>query len=293
MLRSMTGFGAAGDQFDGVAYAVEIRSVNNRYFKPAIRLPELWSVIQQEVDKLLRTRLNRGAVTLTLRMKISDALAAHQVNVAALGRYIEQLKILEVEGGPTLRIDLAGLLQLPGVCEAPPLDDLCRRTREPLMGLISEAVSRLVEMREREGGDLYDDLAIQCDAVGRAVVVIVERSPQVVKEYHERLKTRVAELIDAGKIEIDSDVLAREVAVFAERCDIAEEIARLTSHTAHFRAEMDAAESSGRKLEFIAQEMLREANTVASKANDVEIAHTVVELKTAIDRIKEQVQNVE
>ena len=293
MLRSMTGFGAAQGQAEGVEYAVEIRSVNNRYFKLALHLPEVWSAAEPEIEKLLRGRIHRGTVTLTVRMKVPDALGAHKVNTAALSSYVEQLKLLEVEANPTLRIDLAALLQLPGVCEPPPLGDLCRRTQGLLTGLIAEAADQLVEMRRLEGRAVRDDLLDRGVAVSKALAVVAERSPQVVLEYHERLKARVQELTDAGKVDIDSDVLAREVAIFAERCDIAEEVSRLSSHVDHFRAAMDVPEPAGRKLDFIAQEMLREANTIASKANDAEVARTAVELKTAIDRIKEQVQNVE
>lgn len=198
-----------------------------------------------------------------------------------------------MEADPTLRIDLGTLLQLPGVCEPPPLEELMERTRPALMELLDKALAALVAMRRREGGQLRADLARHCDVVEASLAVVGERSPMVVAEYHERLAARVRELLAAGKVQIDQDQLAREVAIFAERCDVSEEITRLGGHLEQFRSAMDSPEPAGRKLDFIAQEMLREANTIASKSNDVQIARAVVEIKTAIDRLKEQVQNAE
>jgi len=226
-------------------------------------------------------------------MRMPDEQAAHRVNPAALRSYLEQLKIVEIDADPTMRVDLGLLLQLPGVCEPPPAEEICQATHDGLMELITEALEKLVRMRLHEGQSLKDDLLAQCGVVEANLATVRERSPQVVRDYQERLASRVQELTNAGRVEIDADALAREVAIFAERSDIAEEASRLTSHLGQFRRTLDAAGPAGRKLDFIAQEMLREANTIASKANDSEIAGAVVEIKTAVDRIKEQVANVE
>ncbi|MFB3891479.1 MAG: YicC/YloC family endoribonuclease [Phycisphaerae bacterium] len=293
MLRSMTGFGSAQGRVEGVEYAVEVRSVNNRYFKAVIKLPENWAKAESEVEKLLRAKVYRGTATLTVRMKIPDERAAYRVNTAALSNYLEQIRPVEIEANPMLRVDLGALLLLPGVCEPPELDELLARTTEGLMALIERAIDALVQMRQREGQLIKADLNAQCEQIEKSLLVAVARSPLVVKDYQQRLAARVAELTNAGQIDIDAEPLAREVAIFAERCDIAEEIARLTGHLKHFRAAMASPEPGGRKLDFLAQEMLREANTIGSKANDAETARAVVDMKTAIDRIKEQVQNVE
>jgi uncharacterized protein (TIGR00255 family) len=293
MLRSMTGFGSAGGRVEGIEYAVEIRSVNHRYFKAAIKLPESWASADVEIEQKLRHKLQRGAVTCTVRMKIPDDQAAYRVNTVALNSYIEQLRGLEIEANPTMRIELGALLQLPGVCEPPPLEEMIASTHDRLMGFIDQALEQLLQMRQREGGALRDDLLVNCDVIGESLKIVSARAPEVLREYHARLAARVAELTHAAQIKLDEDQLIREVAIFAERCDIAEEIARLAGHVEHFRAAADSPEPAGRKLDFIAQEMLREANTIASKSNDVDIARSVVEIKTAIDRIKEQVQNVE
>jgi len=293
MVKSMTGFGAASGKFDQVEYAVEIRSVNNRYFKANINLPEGWSVAEAEIEKLLRSRISRGAVTLIVRAKLPDAQLAYRVNTTALSNYIAQLKVLQVEADPTFRIDLGSLLQLPGVCQPPSMEELCQRTRDGLIQLITQALEQLLRMRMTEGQALHSEFQDQCGAIEENLSAIAGLAGQVVKNYHQRLAGRVNELTSAGRIRIDEDTLAREVAVFAERCDIAEEMARLKSHIQQFRDALGGEEPCGRKLDFIAQEMLREANTIASKANDTEIGRAVVEMKTIVDRIKEQAQNVE
>jgi len=293
MLRSMTGFGSATGCVEGVQFTVEVRSVNNRYLKPVIKLPEYWAAAEAEVEALLRRQINRGTVTLNVRVKLPDEQAAHRVNMAALTSYIEQLKVLEVEANPTMRIDLAALLALPGVCEPPPIEDLCQRTKAGLMKLVEGALENLARMRSREGGALGKELKAHCKLLLKQVGVVHQKSPKVVEDYRDRLTARIRELTGSGTAGVDPDVLAREVALFAERCDVREELARLKSHVEQFLSASDSPDPAGRKLDFIAQELLREANTIASKANDADVARAAVEMKTAIDRIKEQVQNIE
>jgi len=293
MLRSMTGFGTAEAQIEGIDYSVEIRSVNNRYLKVVFKLPEYFSQAESDIEKLLREKLSRGTVVVVVRMKLPEDLAAYKVNSAALQKYLEELRPLEIEANPALRVDLGSLLQLPGVCEPQPLDEVIERSRKDLMGLIGRALDDVVKMRKAEGKVLRADVLARCKEIETGLKSVSKRSPVVVQDYQKRLAQRVEELIGAGKVKIDEEYLAREVAVFAERCDIAEEISRLGGHVEQFRSAVDSPEPAGRKLDFIAQEMLREANTIASKAGDAEIAHVVVEIKVAIDRIKEQAQNAE
>ena len=292
MLQSMTGFGAAQGHCDGVEYSVEMRAVNHRYLKVSVKLPEIWSSAEADIENLLRSRLHRGSIGLSVRMRISDEQAAYTVNTEALKKYIDQLKGLKSDAGENLSIDLAVLLNMPGVCNPPQMDDLRERTCGELMDLINQAIDHLLEMRAREGQAVQDDLLAQCDQVESSLGVVGSRSPQVTEDYHKRLCERVEGLIGTARIDIDRDYLAREVAVFADRCDINEEISRQNGHLRQFRETCSSDQPVGRKLDFIAQEMLREANTIASKANDSEIARAVVDMKTAVDRIKEQVQNV-
>jgi len=293
MIRSMTGFGSAAGQVDGVEYAVEVRSVNNRYLKTTIKLPEGLSAVEADIEQLVRGRAQRGTVMLSVRMRLPDDQAACHVNTRVLSDYLDQLRPLEVEANPLLRVDLATLLQLPGVCEPPSIEELLEGTREGLLAIVGEALDGLVEMRRKEGDALKADLLVNCDAVESNLAAVGEAAPQVVLDYQERLTQRVGDLTRAGNVEIDQDQLAREVAIFADRCDVAEEVSRLTGHVEQFRQTVATEGAVGRKLDFIAQEMLREANTIASKAGSGQIARTVVDIKTAIDRVKEQVQNVE
>ena len=296
MLRSMTGFGSAAGQVESVSYVVEIRSVNNRYLKLSCKLPDFLAAAESEIETLVRQRVQRGTLTVSVQMKLPEDRAAGRINIAVLNSYIDQLRAIDVEGNimpKMLRVDLAALMQLPGICEPPSLEGLMDSTREGLLALVAQAVEALAEMRRAEGENTKADLLGNCDEIERNLAAVAEVSPQVVVDYHERLATRVAELTRAGNVKIDEDLLAREVAIFADRCDIAEEITRLRAHVEQFRQTGDSPEPAGRKLDFIAQEMLREANTIASKANNAEIGRHVVDIKTAIDRIKEQVQNVE
>jgi uncharacterized protein (TIGR00255 family) len=293
MLRSMTGYGSAHGLVEGVEFTVEVRGVNNRYLKPAIKMPECWSALETEIESALRRHVSRGTIALTVRAKLPEEQAAHRVNATALSSYLQQIKAMEVDANPTLRIDLGTLLSLPGVCEPPPMEELCERTKAGLLALVEKALGSLDVMRHREGATLGKELAAHCKGILKHAKAVKKRSPRVVEDYRDRLVDRVRELTGSGKVAVDPDSLAREIAMFAERADVAEELSRLQSHVEQFLSAAGSPQPAGRKLDFIAQEMLREANTVASKANDAEIAHAAVEMKTAIDRIKEQVQNVE
>jgi len=292
-MRSMTGFGQAQRTMEGVHHAVEIRSVNSRYFKATIRLPDLWSAMEIEIDRRLRERLARGSVNFLLRVKFETDAAASEVNIDALERYIEQLEVVRGDADVPVTVDLATLLTLPGVCNPPPTDEFVAQAKGALMELIEEAVDELLRMRAREGAVIAADLTRHCDVIEQQLAEVGARAGLVVAEYHQRLARRVEELTAKAELSLSDQDLAREVAVFAERCDISEEISRLGGHVEQFRAAMGSADQAGRKLDFLAQEMLREANTMSAKSNDGQIARAAVEMKTAIDRIKEQVQNVE
>ena len=225
-------------------------------------------------------------------MKIPDDQTAYRVNTAALNSYIDQLRMVEADANPTLRIELGALLQLPGVCVPPPLEERIASTHDALMRLIDQALEQLLQMRRHEGQALREDLLANCKVIRENLKIVSVRAGGG-EGVSRRLAARVAELTHAAQIKLDEDQLIREVAIFAERCDVAEEIARLGGHVDHFAAAIDGPEPAGRKLDFIAQEMLREANTIGSKSSDGPVARAVVEIKTAIDRIKEQAANAE
>tara|TARA_Y100000589_G_scaffold215347_1_gene203179 strand:+ start:1450 stop:2346 length:897 start_codon:yes stop_codon:yes gene_type:complete len=298
MIRSMTGFGQASQQVDGVHYAVEIRSVNNRYFKSTIRMPEELSALETALEAQLRKRVHRGSITLTVKFRLADDVSPYQINDSALQEYLKHLQQLrdQVGNAQTANIDLTALLGLPGVLtQTDDMEKIASKARTALTPLVDQAIDGLLKMRTTEGQALADDLLIHRQAITSRLSEVAQRAPQVVDEYHQRLSNRVNELLAKAQLEIAQPDLIREVAIYAERCDIAEEVSRLTGHMQQFEEILTNGneDPSGRTLDFLTQEMLREANTIASKSNDVNIARHIVEVKGSIDRIKEQVQNVE
>jgi uncharacterized protein (TIGR00255 family) len=293
MIVSMTGFGDASAERSGTHYAVEIRSLNNRFFKSVLKLPDNLSGLEPEVETLLREGLGRGSITYILKMRTDSAEAAYHINTQALSAYLEQLQ--QIRGlGSTVSIDLASLVQLPGVCQEPrdETDEIARHG-SVIRELTSIAIAKLAAMRAREGQSLMTDLLKHSKLITTHLAEIEKRAPIVIEDYHRKLTQRVNLLLSKAELQVNQVDLLREVAVFAERADISEEIQRLTSHLEAFEHACKTGEHAGRKLDFITQEMLREANTIASKANDAEIARHIVEIKGAIDRLKEQVQNIE
>lgn len=296
MIHSMTGFGEARAESEGVTYRVEIRSLNNRYFKASIKLPEQFLRYEAQVDKQLRSRLGRGSVSFTLRMRDENPAAAYQINTAILGEYVRQLRGVAGEDESTT-IDLARLVEVPGIFQPPEIEeDVLRQQFATVESLTTEALEKLIAMRCVEGRALLADLEASCKEVRGRIGDVRQHAPAVVVEYQKRLHSRIQQLLDGtdgSAVELFQDAVSREVAIFAERCDVNEELSRIDSHLDQFAALCAAPEVVGRKLDFLTQELLREANTIGSKSNSAAISRHVVEIKAAIDRIKEQVQNVE
>ena len=295
MIRSMTGFGVATAEADGASYSVEVRSLNSRYFKANIRLPEELQGLEAELEPTLSRRLTRGSVVLTVRYSDASADAAVRINAAALRSYLDQLRSVTGTTDDANPGDLGSLLALPGVLVPGTTEELLQRVRPVLDRLVEQACDRVMAMRVREGAMLHEDLRRHCGQITDRLAAVGRRAPQVVEQYQRRLRERINGLLAESGAALRDEDLIREVAVYAERSDIAEEVTRLQGHLCQFAEIIDAEEEdpAGRTLEFIGQEMLREANTIASKCLDVEISRQIVEIKGAIDRIKEQVQNVE
>ncbi len=293
MIHSMTGFGEARLEDAGQAYHLELRSVNHRYLKAAIYLPDELAFLETEVERLLRQRITRGSVTLHLHLRDLTPKAALDINAAAVTAYIEQLREVAGTDARTV-IDLATVLTLQGACQPRDLTETERAQRWAMLSRLTEtALERLVAMRAAEGKTLGDDLAAHCTYIEQCLARVRARAPAVIVEYRDRLKSRVQELIADSSIRLAEDDLLKEVSIYAERSDVSEELSRLGGHLEQFRALLAGKEPAGRKLEFVAQEMLREANTIGSKSGDSAIARDIIEIKSAIDRLKEQVQNAE
>jgi uncharacterized protein (TIGR00255 family) len=296
MINSMTGYGNAEGRLSGTTYFVEISTVNNRYFKPTIRLPETLGFLESDVEKELRREVSRGTANYTLRQKGATAEALFEINEKALTTLLKRLGKISPSGGLERELDLGGLLALPGILSpAVPSSRDADRIRRKVLAITKQALKGLKSMRATEGEALSADLEKHCRAIKTSLEQIQARSAAGPKQYAEKLKRRIEELLSVAKLKLNDETLAREVAIFADRADISEEIARLDSHLVQFTKGLksSAGQGEGRKLDFICQEMLREANTIGSKAGDSEIVHLVVDIKCRIDRIKEQVQNVE
>jgi len=292
MPRSMTGFGAAETTAQGRQWCVEIRTVNGRALKCGCRIPEQLHGIETEIEQHVSRYVMRGSVTVTVRLHDESERAAAHLNLAVLRAYVRELRpVMEDVGLPMGAGDLLGL---PGVVEEVEDETARAAAMSVLEGLIAEACERVVAMRTAEGLALVDDISGHLNTIAERLSEIREAAPNVSAAYQTRLRQRMDTLLaEVGAQARDEDIL-REVAVFAERTDIAEEIARLDTHLDQFGSMLQQQDGPvGRTLDFLSQELLREANTMGSKCQDAEVARRIVEIKGAVDRIKEQVQNIE
>ena len=291
MLLSMTGFGEARIQDDRWTVSVEVRTVNNRHLKLNARISEPYSALEPEVEKLVRESVRRGTVQLTLRIDRPRRAEDYRLNLVALKSYRDQLQAIQSEGGP---IEIISLLTLPGIVEErrsavdDPRDDWPELAR-----LIAVSLQMLQKSRSDEGRAMAAELLTLGRSIRDGLEKVAKRGPEVVASYQKRLIERVQNLVRDQGITLEAKDLTREVAIHAERADVAEEITRLRAHLDQYSEVIDDPESSGRKLEFVIQEMGRETNTIGSKANDVEISRAVVEMKGALEKIRELIQNVE
>jgi uncharacterized protein (TIGR00255 family) len=292
----MTGFGEASAEIGGVHYFVEVRSLNSKYLKAVIRLPDAFQGLEAEMDAVLRRRLARGTVTLTATCTDISESAAYEINFKALERYIEQIRRAPMVASGEVRLDVSALLGLPGVLQPPANEEVrLQKARAAFLPLLERACDGLLEMRRVEGQALREELLAHRDLMADRLQQISQRAPTVVADYEARLKNRIELMLKTADLRVEPVELIREIAVYAERTDIAEEIQRLSGHIEQFTSLLqDTGDKPlGRTLDFLSQEMLREANTIASKSPDSTISRAIVEVKGAIDRIKEQVQNVE
>jgi uncharacterized protein (TIGR00255 family) len=291
MISSMTGFGAADGAVGESRASVEIRTVNHRFFSPNLKLPSAFSRFEGEIRELLRQKIARGHVTLTVRIDRETA-SGPVIDEARLAQYAATLKDLQKKLALGGEVDLATLLRLPDVISAPS-DEVDPAAGQALAGIVSKAIENLTAMRRAEGAQLTAFLLDRVQAVEERLERIEKRAPIRLKEQHERVKRTVGELI--GGAGADPQRIAQEVAILADKLDIAEELDRFRSHLSAFRDTVTAntSEPVGKRLGFILQEMLREANTIGSKANDAPILEDVIATKEELERIREQVENLE
>jgi len=293
MIRSMTGFGSAEGEVGGALVAVEVRSVNHRFFNPSIKLPSEFGKWEGEVRDALRRSVSRGHVTLIAR--VARTQAEGRIDESRFAAYVQQLRELQRRYGLDATLDVGTVLRLPDVIGT---RDDCEATEgeggaQDLVRIVSRAVAAMDAMRVAEGERLCAYVVDRLQLIGDAVDRIAVRAPARLIEQRDRLRQAVQEL--AGGVSIDDQRLAQEIAVLADRLDVSEEISRFRSHLDAFRETLRNAPSEGvgKRLGFLLQELLREANTTGSKGNDAVILQDVLGIKEELERIREQVENLE
>ncbi len=294
MLLSMTGYGEARHIENDVAYSVEIRTINNRYFKITLRSPDGLASVEPRIDTAIRKHVSRGTVHVSIKRNSKPTADDFVINDDVLVGYYKHLEKTADHLHLPESLSLGALVNLPGVVSEQGDTERSVEDEWPLMEkALTEAINQLTEMRRQEGAAMARDLSENCNLIAQHLDEIATRAPLVIESYQQRLTERLNRLLEEYEISIEPGDIVRELGLFTDRSDISEEIVRLRSHLDQFAATMNAKESSGRKLDFLSQEMFRETNTIGSKANDAEIGHRVIEIKAAIERLREMIQNVE
>lgn len=292
MVRSMTGYGRETVESASWKVTVEMKSVNNRFLDMSVKMPKQYNPLEDQIKKEISAVLNRGHVDAYITVEeIGERKQSIAVDCDLALDYCRAMQEIAEKTGLPYQINLTDVASYYGVLtaqkEESDLDELWVTMREAVKG----SLGQLFEMRVTEGAKLAEDIKSRLDILAEIRERIMVRSPLVVSDYREKLSQRIQDIL--GEVEIDQDKLLNEVAFFAEKADIAEELTRLSSHFEQFLDNLAKDEPVGRKLDFILQEINREVNTIGSKANDTEISHLVIEAKGELEKIREQVQNFE
>ena len=289
----MTGFGAADGAVGGGRVSVEVRSVNHRFFSPSIKLPGALSRFEAEVREAMRRGVARGHVTLSARFeREGEAEGGAPIDEARFAAYVAQLRALQSRHG-LAELDVGTILRLPEIFVTSARGELSPESAVALLPIVDRAVAALLEMRTAEGARLVTYLDERLGVIEGALDRVARRAPARVVEQRDRLRTAVRDLADG--VSVDETRLAQEIALLADRLDVQEELSRFRAHIAAFRATLasEAPDGVGKRLGFLLQEMLREANTTGSKGNDAAIVADVLMIKEELERIREQVENLE
>ena len=292
MIKSMTGFGRCEVLKDSRKFTVELKSVNHRYLDVNIRMPKKLNFFETSIRTLLKSYADRGKVDIFITYEdLSQSQVSVKYNAALAAEYLKYLNQMAEEFSLDNDVRVSTLSRYPEVftmeeCSEDE-DELWNGLKEALEG----AFSQFVEMRTKEGERLKEDILLKLDLLSEQIRFIEERSPQIIAEYRTKLEEKMRELLE--DTQIDDNRIAAEVILFADKICTDEEVVRLKSHIQHMKETLEESNGIGRKLDFIAQEMNREANTILSKANDVDISNRAISLKTEIEKIREQIQNIE
>lgn len=294
MIRSMTGYGRAQMTVDTMNITVELRSVNHRYFEFNSRVPRNYGFLDEKLKSFIGSIVARGKVECYVSVEnLEDSEVEILVNHSLAGSYINALNELAERNDLALRDDLviSTLARNNDIFAVHKQEADEEKIWNAVKTVTEEAVAKFVSMREAEGEKLKADVLYRADEILKKVSVIEERSPETVKEYNDKLLARINEFL--SDVQVDEQRILTECAIFADKVAVAEETVRLRSHIDQLRLFMDSNEAIGRKIDFLVQEMNREANTIGSKAQDVTIARNVIDIKAEIEKIREQIQNIE
>jgi uncharacterized protein (TIGR00255 family) len=291
-IRSMTGFGRGESAGEAGRIVVEMKAVNHRFSEVVFRMPRQFNALEEGARKLILSKVSRGRVDVFVSWEAAAKAKGVKVDKELAIAYYNALMELRGEIGSKTELSLDTLAKLPDVLKVEEGEVTAEELQPTFEAAVSQAVDNLIAMRDREGAGLTADLNSRIDYLATLRETVRIRAPQVVEEYRTRLTRRLEELLGQATM-VEPQRLAQEVALFADRCDISEELQRLTSHLGQFREALAGGDSVGRKLDFLVQEIGREINTIGSKANDATITNSVVEAKSELEKIREQVQNVE
>ena len=293
MLTSMTGFGRGEVQGEGKQFNIELKSINHRYMDINIRLPRIFTYLEDNIRQVIKRYIKRGRIEVFINYKNLDGKDIQvTADIPLIQQYINALDEIHDTFKVEKNIDVTTIAKLPDVFKVDKKEEDEEKVWTLLEKALIIALEDLVKMRETEGNKLREDLVKRIEIIGDLMDKVEQKSPKVVLEYKERLKKRIKDIMDEG-IDIDEEKIAMEVALFADKSNITEEIIRFNSHIIQFKSSIMEDDAIGRKLDFIIQEMNREVNTIGSKSNDLVISNLVVEIKSELEKIREQVQNIE
>ncbi len=292
MVRSMTGYGRSQQTVDSMNITVEIKSVNHKYFEFNARVPRTFGFLEEKLKSYAQSLIARGKIECYVSIDMpEDENVEVAVNYALAEGYINALKTLSEKYSLRDDVSVTSVSRYPDVLTVHKLPEDEDKTWQAVKTVATEAINNFIAMREKEGKKLCEDILSRTDTIIDCVSFVEERSPQTVIEYNEKLKARIRELI--GDVSVDEQRLLQEAAIYADKIAVAEETVRLRSHISQLRDMFNSEEAIGRKMDFLVQEINREANTIGSKAQDVEITKRVIAIKGEVEKIREQVQNIE
>ena len=292
MLKSMTGYGRVKVENDLREITVELRSVNHRYLDLNIKVPRIYGYLEEMVSKQAQAAIARGKVDIFVSVRAKEGADIRvSPNMAVIQGYVDAIKKVSKTYGLSDEATALSLLRLPDAMEQSKEEADADQLKAEVSAVLDQALTEYNAMREKEGARLVEDVTYRAGLIAQSVDFVEQRSPDCVEEYRQRIAARMTEILDGT--ELAQQRILQEAALYADKVNVTEEIVRLRSHLAQLETMLKSPAAIGRKLDFLVQEMNRETNTIGSKANDFQIAKTVVDMKAEIEKIREQIQNLE